>query len=310
MDRVIHTFLVRIIAVAMIFLFSGIQQANSMEQKFFFGVRWEVNGLPHALDVNGIPRSFAGPADVKQHEPMTQYMRKGINRLDLVSWPPNYTPDQYLALSVVYWEMGENPSADPRTAFRVSYYPAAEDPGPFVEYDATAGHPARPVAPSINFQPGSEYDTLHVDFEVLDEMPTWCWEQGDILTADNATRDDLTQSYRKIHALMAAKDNDTLMDEWWANMIRENAAAYNRPEGYVRNRASFDVFFDNPDAFRLDPLPTSPMTMRLGAENRIAWLVTQGDAGPLRFAHVQQADRVNYVTPYFIRRNGNWEICR
>ncbi|MGO2240623.1 MAG: hypothetical protein ACTH5D_02575 [Halomonas sp.] len=42
------------------------------------------------------------------------------------------------------------------------------------------------------------------------QMPTWCWEEGDVLRDSDAARDSLTHEYRRLHALFAAGDSEAL----------------------------------------------------------------------------------------------------
>ncbi|MBT2800890.1 hypothetical protein J7J49_06080, partial [Halomonas sp. ISL-56] len=62
--------------------------------------------------------------------------------------------------------------------------------------------------------------------------------------------------------------------------------------------------------YQLDDFPEEPMTLNLGADNRVAWLTTKGVSEPIRFNNVLQEGRLSYVSLYFIRRDGQWEICR
>ena len=93
-------------------------------------------------------------------------------------------------------------------------------------------------------------------------------------------------------------------------MIQELAQASGEPEEYVRHRASFNMLFDNPDVFQLHAFPEDPMTLNLGGDNRVAWLTTRGVSVPITFDHVQEQGRGSSVRLYFIRRDGQWEICR
>ncbi len=88
------------------------------------------------------------------------------------------------------------------------------------------------------------------------------------------------------------------------------ALASGTPEEYVRHRFSYDLYFDNPDVFQLDDFPEEPMTLNLGADNRVAGLTTQGVNVPIVFSHVGEGDAATFIRPYFIKRNGQWEICR
>src|SRR5690554_3506220 len=186
--------------------------------------------------------------------------------------------------------------------------PGLEHPVPEVAFiDENA--PLRALANEIRWIDHESYFTLDVPFINRQPMPTWCWEQGDVLQDNAATRDSLTHEYRRLYELFEARDNDAIM-EASSTMIQELAQASGEPEEYVRHRASFNMFFDNPDVFQLHAFPEDPMILNLGADNRVAWLNTRGENVPIRFNHIQEDDVSSRVRLYFIHRNGQWEICR
>lgn len=279
------------------------------ETEYILGVKWSVSGMPMSLHMHNVMLGFSGyPRHIDSQQPISQYIKNGKNDVQLNSWPLEYEPDSELRVSLLYWIPGENPNTEARTAFEVVMRPGLEDSAPeIVAHDPSA--PLQPRQRDIRFIRDDEFDTLEVSFDNHQPMPTWCWEQGDELRASDAIRDSLTQEYRRLYSLFEARDNDTIMDES-STMIQELALASGEPEGYVRHRAGFQVFFDNPDLFQLNPFPDEPMTLNLGADNRVAWLTTRGVSVPISFDHVQDEGRVTSVRLYFIRQDGQWEICR
>ncbi|UYG04111.1 hypothetical protein OCT51_01745 [Halomonas sp. LR3S48] len=279
------------------------------DTNYHIGVRWAVNGMPSALSLHHVLQDFSGiPRHLDERLPISQFVRNGANSIQLDTWPLEYTSESELRVSLLYWEPGKNPNIEAKTAFEVVMRPGLENSRP----EVTSQDPSAPLQPrqgDIAFIRDDEFDTLKVSFDNRQPMPTWCWEEGDVLTDTAATRDSLTQEYRRLHALFEAKDNDAIMDAT-SSMIQELALASGEPEDYVRHRASFNVFFDNPDLFQLNPFPEEPMTLNLGADNRVAWLTTQGVNVPIRFNHVQEDDVSSRVRLYFIHRDGQWEICR
>ncbi|WP_394426613.1 hypothetical protein [Vreelandella stevensii] len=283
--------------------------AMAQEAEYHFGVRWSVNGMPSSLRIHDIMISFDGaPSYLDTRLPVSQYVRNGKNTISLNAWPLEYEPDSELRMSLLYWEPGQNPNTEADTAFEVVMMPGKEDAVPEIVFqDPNA--PLQPRESEIRFNRYEEYDTLQVNFNNRQAMPTWCWERGEVLQDSDATRDSLAREYRRLHSLFEAKDNDALMDES-STMIQELAQASGESEEYVRQRASFSMFFNSPDVFELEPFPEEPMTLNLGAENRVAWLTTQGAQVPIRFEHVQENDVSSRVRLYFTRRDGQWEICR
>ncbi|MCS2609268.1 hypothetical protein [Halomonas dongshanensis] len=283
----------------------------AQEIEYQFGVRWSVNGLASSIDIQDIMLNFKGvQSEQNTMLPITEYVKNGRNALQFYAWPvPSAEPfeEQHeLRLSVEYWEPGDNPNTDAKTAFEVVMMPGIEDATP----EIVATNPAAPVQPresDINWD--QDNFRLTVPFNNRQSMPTWCWEEGDILQDNAATRDSLTRAYRRLHALFAAGDNDALQDAA-STRTEELAIASNTPEEYVRHRFSYDMYFDNPDVYQLDDLPEEPMTLNLGAGNRVAWLTTQGVNVPIVFSHVGTKDAATFIRPYFINRNGQWEICR
>ncbi|NIC04884.1 hypothetical protein [Billgrantia bachuensis] len=277
--------------------------------EYHFGVRWSVNGMPSSLRIHNIMLSFEGvPRHLDTRLPVSQYIKNGKNVLSLNTWPLEYELDSELRVSLLYWEPGENPNTEARTAFEVVILPGKENAVP----EILSQDPAAPLQSrqgDIVFIRDDEFDTLKVSFDNHQPMPTWCWEQGDELRDNEATRDSLAREYRRLYSLFEAKDNDALMNAS-STMIQELAQASGESEEYVRQRASFNMFFDSPDVFRLDDFPDGPMELNLGANNRIAWLTREGVAVPIRFEHVGSDDRVSNVKLYFIHRDGQWEICR
>ncbi|UZH10020.1 hypothetical protein OM794_22305 [Halomonas sp. BDJS001] len=242
--------------------------------------------------------------------PASQYIRNGRNEIQFYAWPvPSDQPfdEQHeLRLSMEYWKPGQNPNTEAKTAFEVVIQPGLEDFKPeVVNVDDQA--PLSVVASAIRWD--DDYFRLEVPFNNRQPMPTWCWEEGDVLRDSNATRDSLTREYRRLYTLFEAQDNDALMNAS-KTMIEELAQASGEPEAYVRQRASFTMFFDNPNLFQLDPFPEEPLTLNLGAGNRVAWLTTEGVNVPIAFGHAGQEYQASFVRLYFIQRDGQWEICR
>lgn len=286
-------------------------QAMAQETEYQFGVRWSVNGLASSVDMQDIMLSFSGvPGHQNTMLPASQYIRNGRNEIQFYAWPvPSDKPfdEQHeLRLSMEYWEPGQNPNTEAKTAFEVVIQPGLEGFKPEVtNVDDQA--PLRVVASAIHWD--EDYSRLEVPFNNRQPMPTWCWEEGDVLRDSDATRDSLAREYRRLYTLFEEQDNDALMDAS-KTMIEELALASGESEAYVRQRASFTMFFDNPNLFQLDPFPEEPMTLNLGADNRVAWLTREGVAAPIRFGHAGSDEQVSNVRLYFIQRDGQWEICR
>ncbi|XQU14794.1 hypothetical protein KV699_24205 [Vreelandella titanicae] len=283
----------------------------AQETEYQFGVRWSVNGLASSIDIQDVMLDFRGvPSEQNTMLPITQYVRNGRNVLQFYAWPvpsaESFEDQHELRLSVEYWEPSENPNIDAKTAFEVVMMPGVEDAKPeIVSIDQAA--PVQPRENEISWD--KDYFKLTVPFNNRQVMPTWCWEEGEVLRDNEATRDSLTHEYRRLHALFAAGDNDALL-EAASTRTQELALASGTPEEYVRDRFSYTMYFDNPDLYQLDDFPEEPMTLNLGADNRVAWLTTKGVSEPIRFNNVSQEGRASYVSLYFIRRDGQWEICR
>ncbi|QKS25701.1 MULTISPECIES: hypothetical protein [Halomonadaceae] len=286
-------------------------QAMAQEIEYQYGVRWSVNGLASSVDIQDIMLDFQGvPSEQNRMLPITQYVRNGRNALQFYAWPvPSAEPfeEQHeLRLSIEYWEPGENPNIDAKTAFEVVMMPGVEDAKPEV-VSINSAAPVQPRESGISWD--QDYFKLTVPFNNRQPMPTWCWEEGDVLRDNEATRNSLAREYRRLHALFAAGDNEALLNAA-ATRTKELALASGTPEEYVRHRFSYDMFFDNPDVYQLNDFPEEPMTLNLAADNRVAWLTTEGVQVPIRFNHIQENDVSSRVRPYFIRRDGQWEICR
>ena len=286
-------------------------QAMAQEIEYQYGVRWSVNGLASSVDIQDIMIDFQGvPSEQNRMLPITQYVRNGRNALQFYAWPvPSAEPFEELhelRLSIEYWEPGENPNIDAKTAFEVVMMPGVEDAKPEV-VSINSAAPVQPRESDISWD--QDYFKLTVPFNNRQPMPTWCWEEGDVLRDNEATRDSLAREYRRLHALFAAGNNDALLAAA-STRTKELALASGTPEEYVRHRFSYTMFFDNPDVFQLNDFPEEPMTLNLAADNRVAWLTTEGVQVPIRFNHIQENDVSSRVRPYFIRRDGQWEICR
>ncbi len=283
----------------------------AQDTEYQFGVRWSVNGLASSIDMQDIMLNFSGvPGHQNTMLPASQYIRNGHNEIQFYAWPvPSDQPfdEQHeLRLSMEYWEPGQNPNTEAKTAFEVVIHPGLVGFKPeVVNVDDQA--PLSVVASAIRWD--DDYFRLEVPFNNRQSMPTWCWEEGDVLRDSNATRDSLAREYRRLYTLFEAQDNNALMDAS-KTMIEELALASGESEAYVRQRASFTMFFDNPNLFQLDPFPEEPMTLNLGADNRVAWLTREGVAAPIRFGHAGSDEQVSNVRLYFIQRDGQWEICR
>lgn len=282
----------------------------SQESRLILGARLEVNGLPHRFAINDIPRSFSGQfAEINALEPAPQFISSGRNELSLASFPDKYTPDHYLSVSIEYWFEGENPNTDARRAFRVSYFPSRTDSGPFVEYGEGPGLPVRPLENAIEFRVTPNHDTLVVPFETLIDIPQWCWERGEVLADTPEIRNDLAQEYYQLYSLFATQDKAALMRNA-SVMIDDLTQASGAPREYVQNSVSYQGFFERPEVFRLAPFPQMPLTLNLGAGNRIAWLTAEGVAEPIRFEHLQEEETSTWVSLYFSRIQGRWVLCR
>ncbi|MGP9764094.1 hypothetical protein ACT3UM_00030 [Halomonas sp. AOP13-D3-9] len=284
--------------------------AMAQETEYQFGVRWSVNGFASALHIQqGIMLDFTGVAsNFDRRQPITEYTKTGNNTIELYTWIDEYRAEDKIKVSLLYWEPGQNPNTEANTAFEVVMMPGVEDAKP----EIVSADPAAPLQPresDIGFTSNGRYETLHISFTNRQPMPTWCWEKGDVLCDNDATRDSLTREYRRLHALFAAGDNDALLAAA-STRTTELALASDTPEEYVRHRFSYDMYFDNPDVYQLDGFPEDPMTLNLGAGNRVAWLTTQGVNVPIVFSHVGEGETVTFIRPYFIRRDGQWEICR
>lgn len=285
-------------------------QAMAQETEYQFGVRWSVNDLASSLYIHGIMVDFTGVAsNFDRRQPITEYTKNGSNTIELNTWiDGGYWAEDQIKASLLYWEPGQNPNTEASTAFEVVMMPGVEDAKPeIVSIDPTA--PLQPRESDIGFTSNGRYETLHISFNNRQPMPTWCWEEGDVLRDNEATRDSLAREYRRLHALFAAGDNEALLNAT-ATRTKELALASGTPEEYVRHRFSYDMYFDNPDVYQLDDLPDHPMTLNLAAGNRVAWLTEEGVNQPLRFKNITQEGRSAFISIYFIRRDGQWEICR
>lgn len=298
-----------LIAFILSILLSMGAKTMAQETKYQFGVRWSVNGFESSLYIHGIMLDFTGvPSNFDRRQPISQYVKNGKNTIELHSWPSEYWAEDEIRVSLLYWEPDQNPNTEASTAFEVLMMPGVEDAKPeIVSTDPAA--PLQPRESEIRFDGNDSYETLHISFNNRQTMPTWCWEEGNVLQDDDATRDSLTREYRRLHALFAAGDNEALLDAS-SSRTEELALASGTLEAYVRDRFSYDMYFDNPDIYQLNPFPEEPITLNLGADNRVAWLTTEGVQVPIRFNHVQENDVSSRVRPYFIRRDGQWEICR
>ncbi|MBW6392807.1 hypothetical protein KPL81_16755 [Halomonas sp. Y3S6] len=298
-----------IVAVLAAIVWQG--PAAAQEIEYQLGIRWSVNGLASSLDMQDIMLDFKGvPSEQNTMLPVTQYVRNGRNAIQFYAWPvPSTEPfdiQHEIRLSMEYWRPGQNPNTDASTAFEVVMRPGVEDAKPeIVSRDLVA--PVQPREGEIRWD--KDYFKLTIPLNNRQPMPTWCWEEGEVLRDNEATRDSLTQAYRRLHRLFAAGDNDALLAAA-STRTKELAQATGTPEAYVRNRFSYTMFFDNPDVYQLDDFPEEPMTLNLAADNRVAWLTTQGVSVPLVFSHVGTEHGASFIRPYFIRRDGLWEICR
>ncbi|MFG6668806.1 hypothetical protein ACGK9R_17095 [Halomonas sp. HNIBRBA4712] len=284
--------------------------AMAQETEYQFGVRWSVNDLASSLSIQGIMLDFTGVAsNFDRRQPITEYTRTGNNTIELKTWiDGGYWAEDQIKASLLYWEPGQNPNTEANTAFEVVMMPGVEDAKPeIVSVDPSA--PLQPRESDIGFSSNGRYETLHISFNNRQSMPTWCWQEGDVLQDNDATRDSLTREYRRLHALFAAGDNEALLNAA-ATRTEELAIASDTPEEYVRHRFSYDMYFDNPDVYQLNDFPEEPMTLNLAADNRVAWLTTEGVNVPIVFSHVGEGETVTFIRPYFIKRNGQWEICR
>ncbi|MGO2240626.1 MAG: hypothetical protein ACTH5D_02590 [Halomonas sp.] len=284
-------------------------KAMAQETEYQFGVRWSVNGLESSLYIQGIMLDFTGvPSNFDRRQPISEYIKNGNNAIDLRTWRYEYDPEHEVRVSLLYWEPGQNPNTEASTAFEVVMMLGVEDAKP----EIVSADPAAPLQPresEIRFKSNEDFDTVHITFNNRQPMPTWCWEEGDVLQDNEATRDSLVREYRRLHALFAAGDNEALLNAA-ATRTEELALASGTPEEYVRHRFSYDMYFDNPDVYQLDDLPEHPMTLNLAADNRVAWLIEEGVNQPLRFNNITQEGRSAFISIYFIRRDGQWEICR
>ncbi|WP_141322063.1 hypothetical protein, partial [Halomonas halmophila] len=275
------------------------------KEAYQFGVRWSVNGLTSSLDIQGIMLDFTGvPSHLDQRQPISQYIKKGKNIVELSSWPYEYDIEHELRVSLIYWRLGQNPNTEASTAFEVVMRPGVEDAkSEIVSRDP--GAPLQPRDSEIRFIRKKDFDTLYIPFNNRQPMPTWCWEEGDVLRDNAATRDSLTREYRRLHKLFSAGNNAALQKAA-STRTKELALASGTSEAYVRERYSYNMFFDNPDIYQLNSFPEEPLTLNLAADNRVAWLTTEGVQVPIRFNHVQEEGVSSKIRPYFIRRNGQW----
>ncbi|OBX34934.1 hypothetical protein A8U91_03997 [Halomonas elongata] len=283
--------------------------AKSTDIDYQYGVRWSVNGFESSLYVQGIMLDFTGvPSNFDRRQPITEYTKNGNNVIDLHTWRYEYDPDHEIKVSLLYWEPGQNPNTEAHTAFEVVMRLGEEGAKPeVVSIDPEA--PLQPQQNAVRFDIGENIDSLHIPFTNRQPMPTWCWEEGDVLRDNEATRDSLTHEYRRLHALFAEGNNDALLAAA-STRTKELALASGTPEAYVRHRYSYTMYFDNPELYQLNDFPEEPLTLNLAADNRVAWLTTEGVQVPIRFNHVHEEGVSSKVRPYFIRRNGQWEICR
>ncbi|WP_141322065.1 hypothetical protein, partial [Halomonas halmophila] len=272
----------------------------SQKIEYHFGVRWKVDGLASSLDIQNIMLDFKGvPGAHNTMLPVTQYIRNGRNAIQFYAWPvPSddpFKPEQELRLSLEYWRSGQNPNTESNTAFEVVMKPGQDDARPRI----VAREPSAPLQPiSSEIRWNEDYFRLTVPFTNRQPMPTWCWEEGDVLRDNEATRDSLTREYRRLHKLFAAGNNDALLAAA-STRTQELATATDTPEAYVRHRFSYNMYFDNPGLYQLENFPENPMTLNLAADNRVAWLTTKGVSEPIRFNKVLEEGRSSYVSLYF-----------
>ncbi|WP_249978720.1 hypothetical protein, partial [Vreelandella olivaria] len=207
--------------------------AMAQETEYQFGVRWSVNGLATGTHIQGIMLDFKGvPSAQNTMLPVTQYIRHGRNEVQFYAWPVPFKEEDEIRLSMEYWEAEQNPNIDARTAFEVVMRPGLDNAVPEV-VDVDGNAPLRVVASDIRWNDRGGHFQLVVPFNNRQIMPTWCWEEGDVLSDSNATRDSLAREYRRLYALFEAKNNDALMNAS-STMIAELALASGESEAYVR----------------------------------------------------------------------------
>ncbi|WP_249979221.1 hypothetical protein, partial [Vreelandella olivaria] len=203
------------------------------ETEYQFGVRWSVNGMPSSLCIHNIMLNFTGTSShLDTRLPISKHIKNGKNTINLNVWPLEYEPDSELRVSLLYRAPGENPNTGANVAFEVVMMPREDDVEPRVVF-LDPGASLQPLQNNIQFSHFEDYDTLEVNFMNRQIMPTWCWEEGDVLSDSNATRASVAREYRRLYALFEAKNNDALMNAS-STMIAELALASGESEAYVR----------------------------------------------------------------------------
>lgn len=312
MDRRIYTVFLRGALLATLLAVSTYgTQTKADDNRYLYAVNWSSSRPKLDLEVQRVFLSSVGRSGtVDALLPISHWVKAGWNEMQVYAWPVPFVPDYELRFAMKYWPPDQNPDTAAETAFTVVVQPGSADPRPRV-IPGPDDAPMRIRVEDVTWtsRDNGGFFELNVRFENLQPTPQWCWEQGDVLVDDAATRDSLAAEYRRLHGLFATGANDALMDSY-ATMIADLAQASGQPEGFVRQRTGFQVFFDNPDLFALDPFPSQPLRLNLGANNRVAWLTTRGVNVPIRFRHVEEEGVSTKVYPYFIQRGGKWEICR
>src|SRR5690554_1856360 len=125
----------RIIYFLIPFLLIIETKAMAQNTDYHFGVRWTLNGMSSGVEVHDILLNFSGsPRHLDTMQPISHYIRTGHNSVQLSVWPVPFEENHELLLSLVYWEPGDNPNTEAKTAFEVVMHPGLENPVPEVTF--------------------------------------------------------------------------------------------------------------------------------------------------------------------------------
>lgn len=147
---------------------------------------------------------------------------------------------------------------------------------------------------------------LYRDVGMRSPFPSWAWERGQTITADDQTHAALVAEYERVWGLLQARD-EAAIEQLQATKAAEYRIAYHLDDAGLREALPLTDLMQSED-LQLQPLAKDDLELRVFGEGRLARLADGDGDSPIVF--VGPGEVGYFVELTYCRTDGGWLLVR
>lgn len=249
--------------------------------------------------LNDVPVLRLPGGHVETRFDVNPYVLGGANRLSLhvreAEDKDSFSPASAVRVSIGVRDSVEAPADSTREVATLAFSAPSEGP---IGFEASGE-----VAVSLRGLVASTTFDLDVPFG------PWFWLSSPELEPTEALRTDLLGMYRRMHAMLNARDSAALM-QGCALQAGDWQMAYGLPDiDAAQQMLGIAATLADPDV-GVEPFPEGVLTLELLGGGRLVQLVDDEGHSPLRLTMKSDADMVGRFNVVLCRSGGGWVIAR